>query len=374
MTNRIKYILYFTALTALVGACQSNQQEQNESSTLGADELEITAEHFEGGGMVIGHLESRSFRDEISCRGYLRAPANGMAEISTPIAGAVKSVHFKLGDYVRRGQTVCTISGNDFLGLQQQYAEASALYSKAQADYERMKMLQDERIGAKKDYLSAESSYKTALAAYNTLKARIRVLNIDPEKIERGDVYMAFPVVTPISGYVTGSHIVVGQYVDPVYNIAEIVDVSQLQLQLSVFGQDIAQVKEGQEVRFTLGGRQDEILTATLASVGKSISPETKTIECIARLNDRDKEHLIHDTYVEAQIITGTKEAPALPATAVQKEGESYFVYVVVEEKGGDYIIARKQVKVGSISKEYFEILSGLDEDTPVLVRGIDTL
>ncbi len=62
----------------------------------------------------MGELSLQTFIDEIACRGFLIAPTDGIAKISTPIAGTVEKVLVKTGDFVNQGQVVCNVSGTDF--------------------------------------------------------------------------------------------------------------------------------------------------------------------------------------------------------------------------------------------------------------------
>ena len=372
--KQLKNILLIVALSIALFACGDKQNSGDSDTALDEGKIEITTEQFKSGAMAIGTITSQTFAEEISCRGFLSAPANAMAKVSAPISGAVQNVLFMVGSPIQKGQTLCTISGDEFLSLQQQYAEAAALYQKAKADYDRMKALQAENIGAKKDYLSAESIYKTSLASYKALKARIQALNISPQRIEEGQMYSAFPIVSPISGYITTSGVIVGQYIDRSSEVAQVVNVDQLQLRLSVFDADITRLSEGQTVRFALTSNPNDIMTATLTTIGKAINPDTKSIDCIAQINDEDKQRLVSDSYVEARIVVNQKEALALPISAVQKEGNDYFVYIVEGEKEGNYTLARTQVQVGNISSEYIEIVGGIPSGAQVLTQGVATL
>ena len=365
----------FTLLVALPG-CGDGKNTTNEAETLAEGQIEITTEQFKTGAMEIGAPAMHTFSEEISCRGYLTAPSGAMAKVSSPVSGAVQSVLFKLGDPVRKGQTLCTVSGNEFLSLQQQYAEAAALYQKAKADYERMKALQAENIGAKKDYLSAGSVFKSATASYNALQARIRTLHIDPNRIENGQMYSSFPIVSPISGHITGEGVVIGQYIDPSSEIARVVDTSRLHLRLSVFDADLPRLSVGQTVHFYHNSTPGETYTATLTTIGKAVNPETKSVDCIAQIAPDDKGgRLAADSYVEAAITVSQKEALALPLTAVQKEGNDYFVFVVEGQKEGNYILSRTPIKAGLSDKEYIELLDGLPMGAKqVVTKGIATL
>ena len=374
--NSIAKILPLAALLPLLllSGCSDGQKGTEESGELEEGKFEITAEQFQAGAMEIGTPALQTFSREISCRGFLTAPADAMAKVSAPISGAVQSVHFKLGDAVRKGQTLCTVTGNEFLSLQQQYAEAAALYQKAKADFERMKALQAENIGAKKDYLASESLFKTATASYNALKARIQALRIDPLRIENGRMYDSFPVAAPISGHITASGVIIGQYIDPSSEIARVVDSDRLQLRLSVFDADLIRLKPGQAVRYYLNSAPDEVYSAELVTIGKAVNPETKSVDCIAKIAPQDAGRPVSGSYVEAKIVTDQKEALALPLSAVQKEGNEYFAYVVEGETGGKYLLSRTPISAGAVGAEYIEVLSGLQKDTRVVTKGLSTL
>lgn len=364
----------FACLTLL--SCNAKQESgAEENSNVDSDIITISQAQFDVAGMEIGTPTMETFHDFVSCRGYLTAPSDGKAIVSTQVAGVVKDIRFKLGDRVRKGQTLFTVSGNEFLSLQQQFAEAAAQYQKAVADYERMKALQTENIGAKKDYISAESVYKSSLASYNAFKTRIESLNISPARIENGEMYSAFPVVAPISGYITTSNAVLGQYVDMFTGITEIVDVDKLQLELSVFDEDINKLDEGQLVYFYLTSNPEKVMTAILTTIGRSINPETKSIECIASIKDEDKEILVSSSFVESNIAVSDKEALSVPATALQRSDSEYFVYVLESQKDGEYSLRRTNVEIGSTNENLTEIISdNISQDTKVITKGVATL
>lgn len=261
------------------------------------------------------------------------------------------------------------------MSLQQAFAESAAAFQKAKADYERMQLLRAENIGAKKDYVSAESLFKSAQASYNALKARVQSLNVNTSQIENGQMYSSFPVVSPIEGYVTNTGVVVGQYVDMTNEIAEVVNTNKLQLKLSIFEIDIPKIKEGQRVRFNISGHPDQVLQGTIITVGKGINPDTKSIDCIAQIDEESKSRLVSQSYVKAKVEVDSNEAMALPTTAVQKVGEEYIVFVVESSDEQSYKLRKTPVKVGKSNNDYFEIISGVDFDSNnIVLKGVDTL
>lgn len=371
----MKKILIYTLPLILLFSCGEKTESENEAiETVETTIIEITSEQFKTNGMQLGELSLQTFTDEITCKGFLIAPADGTAKISSSIAGTIENIRVKIGDFVRKGQVICNISGSEFLGLQQQFAEASANYQKAKLDYERVKALRAEKIGAEKDLTTLESIYKASFASYNALKTRIQALQINPSKIENGEMYTSFPVLAPISGYITKTDAVIGQYVDMQNEIAEVVNVNSLQLQLSVFETNLRKLRVGQKVRFNVCGSWSQSAEATLITVGKAINSETRAIDCIAQIDNADRSKLVNQSYAEAKIMVDNFETKALPAEAFQKEEETYFVFVLEKQEGDKYFLKKTKVEVGKINNSYIEILSGLPEGKQVVVSGIDTL
>lgn len=352
-------------------SCSDKKVDNTRSKNKGL--LEITPDQFKAGRMALGILGPKMFENQVACKGQISAPANGMAKISTPIAGKVNSILHKTGDYINAGQVIATISGNDFMQLQQNFAEASASYAKAKVDFKRAQSLWDEKIGAEKDYLAAKSIFQSTFASYQSLKSRIEVLHLNPTKIENGQMYTSFPVTAPISGYITKVNAVIGQFLNMENDIAEIVNIHALQLTLSVFETDVRKLKPGQKATFGTTGTRNKEMLARLTNIGKTVNPETKTIDCIATIDKSVGIPLINDSYVEASITVDQKQVMALPVTAVQQQGNDSFVFVVEKMDGRNYLLKKTPVVVGTTEKGLIEIKSDLP-DKELVVNGIENL
>ncbi len=79
------------------------------------------------------------------------------------------------------------------------------------ADYERHKTLSEEKIIAEKDFLKTESEYMSMLSETEGLKARLRMINIDPEPVENGRSLHTLSVTSPINGTITNLEIGLGR-------------------------------------------------------------------------------------------------------------------------------------------------------------------
>lgn len=361
------------ALILLATGC-GKSTKTNEDAESGADQLiKITINQFKSDSMAIGAISTQAFEDEVRCNGYITAAANGMAQVGTPIAGIVESVNCSMGSSVKKGQTLCLISGNDLMAMQQEFAETSARLRRLKSDYERSKSLYDEKIGAEKDFIATESEYKATKSKYLSLKLRLELLRLDVAKIESGDLYASFSVISPINGFITKQNLVLGQFVEQQKLLVEIVDVSQLQIQLSVFEKDITKLKPGQTVNFSSPGENLFNNKAALVSIGRAVDPDTKTVTCIAKITNGQQANFINQSYIEALIAVNSIKANALPTESLIKSGKDYYVLLVEKSDNEAYYFRKQKVIIGRNSKGFTEITSGIDL-AKVLVKGVYNL
>lgn len=367
-----KYSLYFIFAFLIMG-CSNSAGPGEDESAASDDLIQVTKQQFESDNMKIGEVSLQSFEEIIECNGYIAAPPNGMAQISSLISGIVENIYCAVGDYVKKGQVLCRISSNELIELQQDFAETSAYQKRLKADWERSKALYEEKIGAEKDYLAIESNYQITKANYLTLKLRLENLDLDVAKIEAGEFYGTFPIMAPINGYITDRQIVLGQFIEQQKQLMEIVDVNQLRLQLSVFESDMKYIDAGQNVQFRTVGESGIIHTATITSIGKTINMETKTIKCFAKINMLETFQLINNTYIEAQISVNQTEANALPSDAILKSGQEYYVLVLEKSDSENYYLRKVEVGIGRIANGFTEIIDG-EGLTRVVTKGVYNL
>ncbi|MCK4990849.1 MAG: efflux RND transporter periplasmic adaptor subunit, partial [Bacteroidales bacterium] len=172
------------------GAVEENQTPSGEESYLAneAGEITISREQFESMDMKVGDPVATMFSNTVSANGYIEASPSGSAEISTLISGRVRQIKVSSGDFVKSGQTLFSIESFEIVLLQQSYVEAFQRLKLLKADYERLQVLWEEKIAAQKDFLKAESEYKSVHAELEGLKARLKMIHIDPSVIENGNI------------------------------------------------------------------------------------------------------------------------------------------------------------------------------------------
>ena len=361
-------IFYIISIGIFFASC-SNKNITKEKSKEPDNLIIITREQFETDKMLFGEPQKLEFYDIVKCNGNIVAQPSGVARISTSVPGLVKKINCTTGQKVNKGQILFELSGNEFIDLQKDFAESASQMKRIRSEYERVKSLFYEKVGTEKEFILAESEFKAATAKYSALKLKIKFIGLDDTKIEEGKFSEFFSIISPLNGYISQINVTLGQYTDQQINLAEIYDVSRLQLRVSVFEKDLDKIKENQKITFTLLSNAGKSYSATVKSIGKNVNSDSKTILCFADIDDMKSVNFVNNAYVEAMIITNNDSVTAVPEESIIKSGGNNYLLAFVKNENNNYFLKRVKVDVGQIKNGYVEILNQLDI-TKIITKG----
>lgn len=335
--------------------------------------ITVTAAQFKSSAMLVASPTEQDFDVTVNTSGKVDVPPQNRAKVTTFVGGNVKSTTLLVGDKVTKGQVLLTLENTEFLDIQKDYLEVAEQIKYLKSEYERQKTLFNEKITSQKNYLKAESDYLRAKGMYQSLKAKLKMLNINPINVEQGKLTSVITIFSPISGDIVVMNANVGMFVGPTESLLEIIQTDHLHLELSVFEKDILKVKIGQKVNFTVPEASKEVFNAEVHLVGKSIEGPDRTINVHAHLEENMKQRLITGMFVEAAIIVDSKKGLAIPTEALITENNKNFVLLLQEEKDNSYFFKKVAVVVGERSEKSVEILpnSQINSAVKILTKGV---
>lgn len=386
MKSKIFILVYASFFMA---SCAGNKNENSESSS--SDEpkastsmVELNAQQREALNLQLGTIQMRNLTTLVKTNGKLEVPPSSSAEVTAVIGGNVKEIKVFQGDKVSRGQTLALLEHPDYITLQEDFAETANKLEFVTAEYNRQKELFENNVGAGKDFQQVKSEYNTVKAKYQGLKSRLRLLNLSPESVLKGNISSVVPVVSPINGYVNEVNVKLGTYVDATEKLFCIADDRDIHADFLVYENDIFLVKNGQKVDFTVANRPGEELSATIFAVGKEFEPNSRAIPVHAKL-DRNPGNLIPGMYVSGHINTDRNNVPTLPNEAIVKEGIKSFIFVLDDSDSNSEDTSKQsrsnadimkfkmvEIVVGKQDEGYTEIklLSPLPENTKIVINA----
>lgn len=358
----MKRIVYFLTTTLLIIASSCGNSEKQPTDVMQPDEGQIvlSKQQFVNGGMLLDTLKLRSFPEVVKVSGMIDVPPENKAIINATMGGYIKETSWLIGDQVKKGQLLVVVENPEFVKMQQEYLEVKEQLNYLKAEYERQRVLFEEKISSQKSFLKTESEYKVSVAKHNGLKKQLEMLNISPELAEQGTLKATSNIYSPINGSITKLNVSKGTYVSPASPIMEIIDNSHIHLELSVFEKDIMKIKKEQPIQFRIPEASTDIYEAEVHLIGTSID-ENRSIKVHGHLKDDSKSNFLTGMFVEANIITDAKELSALPSEAVVSVDNKTYVLRLVEENENGYIFEQIEVLTSAPYLDYNGILNAAD-------------
>jgi cobalt-zinc-cadmium efflux system membrane fusion protein len=354
---KFKLMFSLTVAGMLILSCKSNPA--NDEMPVDQDQLiSITHEQFETGKMSFGKMQRMSFDETVKCNGYIVSKPGGSAKISTSVSGLLQKFYCTPGQRVIAGQNLFELSGNEFIELQRDFAESASQLKRISSEYKRIKSLNNENIATEKELIFAESEFNTATASYSALKMKIKLIGLDPSRIENGNFYESFSIKSPLNGYVSDINLSLGQYADQQTVITEVFDVTRFHLKLAVFEKDINKISPGLKIKFRLLEDRNIDYSATVKSIGKNVDNDSKAILCYADIDDIQKANFVNNAFIEALIITKQDTVNSVAEEAIIKSGGNNYILVLSGNENDRYLLEKVKVELGCIFNGYAEILN----------------
>lgn len=352
MKKTIQNIIRITSVLLLaifITSCGGNKSDSAEAKAAPAEEaheenensVEVTASQYKAIGITLGSPEMRSLSGLLKVSGFIDVPPQNLVSVTTQMGGIVKSTPLLPGSTVSKGQVIAVLQNQDYVQLQQDYLESKSQLELADSEFKRQQALATQNVNSQKTLQQAKSQFQIIQARENALKQRLRLININPGSLSPSNIKSEINIYAPISGYVTKVNVNTGKFVNPNDVMFEIVDNSNLHVELKVFEKDADKVKPGQGVRFILANGPDTVQQqAVVKLVGKEIAADkTVTVHAVAK----GSKNFIPGTYLKAFIEAHTSQVLALPLSAVVDFQNKKYIFVAkaagkeeghAEEKG----------------------------------------
>tara|TARA_R110002126_G_scaffold291479_3_gene453110 strand:- start:35061 stop:36188 length:1128 start_codon:yes stop_codon:yes gene_type:complete len=364
--------LYILLFATLLFACANKEQSTASTTEISenTNQIKITKQQFESENMQFGQLSEHSFNTVVKANGMIDVPPENRASVSTFIGGYVSKIPLLIGDKVKKGQFVASLTNTDIVEIQQHYLEVSAQLDYLKNEYTRQKTLFEEKITSQKNYLKAESTYKSSMAVYNGLRQKLQMMNINPKDVEQGKIASSINLYAPINGHITKVNVSNGSFVSSASELLEIVNTDHIHLELNIFEKDILSIKKNQEILFRVPEASDKSYNAEVHLVGTSINND-RTIKVHGHLKD-ESVRFITGMFVEAAIITESKKVISLPKSAVLKNETNTFVLALIKEGNEGYSLEKITLKIGLENENFIEVLNAEQlQHKKILTKGI---
>ncbi len=268
--------------------------------------------------------------------------------------GRVVDIRARLGDEVRKGQTLVVIHSPDLATAIAEYKKAQADEALARKALDRAQILFDHGAAAQKEVEQAEDADAKAKVDVAAAVDRIRILGGDPEHLSP-----VIEVKSPASGVIVEQNTTGGEGVKSLDNspsLFTVADLSRVWVMCDVYENDLADLRLGDSAEVRLNAYPDRPVRGRVTNISPLLDQATRSAK--VRLELANGLRLMRPgMFAAAQFVSRTRsERLVTPASAILRLHDRDWVFRA--EDGGRF--RRTEVKAGAaVGSDRQEILSG---------------
>ncbi|WP_372746546.1 efflux RND transporter periplasmic adaptor subunit [Lutibacter sp.] len=297
--------------------------------------------------MVVGNSAANK---ELRLNGKIQVDERKLYTQSTHIPGRIESLRINFtGENVSRGQTLAMVYSPDLVTAQEELLQAYSI-----------KNSQPELFDAAKQKLK---NWKIGESTINKI-------------ISSGKTIQQFPITADVSGIVTSKKVDLGDYVNRGMPIYEIADLSSLWVLFDIYESDMAWVKVGDKVSYTIQSVPGETFEGTISFVDPLINAQTRVATArveIKNVGNKLKPEMFASGIIKNKVSKTASQEIVIPKSAIMWTGERSIIYIKNNSgTGGNFTL--REVTLGPSLGDSFVIKSGLETGEEIVVNGTFTV
>jgi membrane fusion protein, heavy metal efflux system len=335
----VPLVMLFAALIAGLG-CSRDTPAVASKAPVTADPDVFSTEHPELFKMA--KAEMRALPTELTANGTVTPDVTRTIHVTSLGGGRVVDLKVKLGDSVKKGQTLLVISSPDLAAAMSDHQKAVADEVLSRKALERAQLLYSRGAVAVKDVETAQDLQDKTKVDVETAAQRVRVLGADPAHPS--------PLIdlrAPVAGTIVEQNVAGFEGVkslDNTPNLFTIADLSQVWVVCDVFENDLGDVHLGDTAEIRLNAYGERVFHGRVADISRVLDPNTRSAK--VRIVLANAEGALRPGMFAVAKFRSRKatDRVVVPATAImrlhdkdwvfRKEADKKFRRVVVQADG----------------------------------------
>jgi len=321
----------------------------------------------------VAAVELRDFPVEKEAVGSINFNEDMAVQVFTPYQGRIIALFAKIGDDVKKGQTLFTIDSPDLLQAESTLIAAAGVREFASKNLDRLRDLYTTRAVSQRDVEQATSDAQTAEGNLRAARDAVRIFGKSDADVDRiiaersADSTLIVP--SPINGRITARDAGPGLFVQPgnapaPYTVA---DIDTMWMLANVPEGDSPALKIGQPVQVKVDAFPGRVFDARITTIGATVDSNTRRV--LVRSEVKDPQHELRSGMFANFVIRvgGPTRSPAVALDGVVREGDGTMTAWVTADRRH---FTRRLVKIGEQRGGYWQILDGVQAGELVATEG----
>ncbi|MDD5167579.1 MAG: efflux RND transporter periplasmic adaptor subunit [Syntrophales bacterium] len=330
--------------------------------------VSMAAEKQRQNGVIIAAAKKERLAGTISVTGKVEVNSDRIAHVSPRIPGKITSVRASLGDSVAAGRVLIMLDSVELGEAVNRYQQSKTRLSLMKKNMERVRILVEKKIAARKEILQAETEYQMTLTALHTDEERLLLYGLSRSDLDASpDKPRLLPVRAPIGGVITEKHAIVGELADPSKSLYTVADLSSVWVMVDINEKDLAKVRKGQTAVVIVGAFPDLKFPGRINHIADVMDDATRTVKARVEVQNTGRK-LKPEMFATIELTLPADAPPVLvvPREAVQEMDGRKVLFVT----GNGTEFTPRAVELGRASGGNVEVTGGLREGERYAVKG----
>ena len=259
--------------------------------------------------------------------------------------GSLIALPFHEGDHVKKGDILLKI--DDHL-LRAQFDKAHATLGQAEQDLTRLQKLRKKRLVAEDEVNRAKTVLNVAEAEQRLLATRLGFTSLS----------------APIDGIISERLAEIGDVAPRHTHLLTLIDTSTLITEVAVSDLLIGSLQEGDNVDVRIDALPNQTFVGRILRIHPTLNPSTRNgiIEIIL---DKAPSGAQPGQFCRVTLLSKQTKRLLVPFKALRQDNKGSYVFIVNDNK-----VSRSSVSTGLRFTDSIEIISGINTDDKVVIKG----
>ncbi len=312
----------------------------------------LTDAQVKSAGLLTDSIRLETLHTEILVNGVVDVPPQNMISVSFPLGGYLRTTDLLPGMHVNRGQVIARIEDPSLVQLQQDYLVAKAKLTYLELDFERQRELNADEVNTAKQFQQVQADFTAQKVTIKALSEKLRLVNIDPDKLNENTISRSVPIYSPINGFVSKVNVNIGKYVNPADVLFELINPDDMHAALTVFEKDLPFVQPKQRVKVSFVEDPQKEYECEVLLVTKNVD-ENRGALVHCHFETQPKQ-LLPGMFLNARIQVDNVKTLAVPEEALVRYANSEYLIKVT----------------GKNTYELLPVVSGVKQEGKVAVSS----
>lgn len=334
---------------------EGGHDDHGEEGSAEAGDAELSAAQQQIAGIKTSVIKAQPLGEQISAPGEVMINAYGTTNVTTRIAAQAVRRHARLGDHVKPGQTLVTLSSVEM-------AEAQGVLLETESELRRVEKLGREVV--------SDRRFVTAQVAYQQAYAKVRAYGMTATQIDAlvktGNPAKAtgeFALLALQEGTVISDAFTLGELIEPGRVLFQVTDESSLRVKARLTPAKAAAVAVGNGAKIK---SDKDWLQGKVVQTDHTLDETTRTLA--VHIEVTNPKHQLHagqfvETLIEGKLKT---RGIAVPLAAVLRSPDGEW-QVFVETAPGRF--KPQEVEVLQTIGDQM-VIKGIEEGTSIVTKG----